>query len=117
MCYCKNTTEPNSIIFDPVKAEQSRENISNELKILSVEAQKHYKRPTRLGGGGNSFKNWIIPDSLTETANGSYSYELREQNKINLIGMGKITGNDRINPVRLELTVLPSNVMEIEIVN
>ena len=36
-------------------------------------AQQYYRKPTAMGGGGNSFLNFGIPASLQSTANGSYT--------------------------------------------
>jgi hypothetical protein len=32
-------------------------------------AQQYYRKPTAMGGGGNTFTGWTVPNALIRTAN------------------------------------------------
>lgn len=102
---------------DTLALKMNRELIFEELSELAVIAQKHYRTPGSLGGGQNSFRFWNIPDSLQITENGTYNYNFVDNDKINLIGKGKIIGQDKINPVKIEMTVLPTHTMTPVVIN
>ena len=44
-----------------------------DLQTIGAMAQQHYRKPTAMGGGGNTFTGFTIPASLSSTANGSYA--------------------------------------------
>ncbi len=88
--------------------------IINECINLAAMAQKHYRLPSTLGGGSNSFDNpvtgikWSIPTELKHTASGDY--EITEQASSYIII--KATGNEVVNgvdQVQVEITIKPDN--------
>jgi Tfp pilus assembly protein PilE len=44
-----------------------------DLQTIGAMAQQYYRKPTAMGGGGNSFVGFEIPPALENTANGSYA--------------------------------------------
>ncbi len=50
-------------LFTASSAENKRDLVINECVNLATLAQQYYKKPTILGGGGNSFSGWQIPNS------------------------------------------------------
>jgi hypothetical protein len=84
--------------------------ITNECINLAAMAQKHYRLPGSLGGGGSSFDNavtgikWDIPNELKHTASGDY--EITERNASHVVI--KATGNEVVNgvdQVQVQITV------------
>ena len=75
----------------------------NECNNLANMALTYSKKPTSLGGGGNKFTNWKIPDELKNTASGSYKADV-QNDKVIITG----TGNEVVNgtdSVRIQTTV------------
>lgn len=60
-------------LFRQRAIDSKRDLLINESGNLAMDAMKYYKKPANLGGGGNSFIGWSIPDILQTTATGSYS--------------------------------------------
>ena len=117
LCNCSEVAESDKFAIDSGEIKTHRENITSELEFLGENAIQHYRTPAALGGGGDSFNNWEISDSLKESEYGSYDYELLAKDKLKLIGVGKIIGNDRVNPIKLEEIVYPTEIMEVEVIN
>ena len=65
----------------------------------------YYRKPSSLGGGGNSFTGWTVPADMTTTATGSFTSTAYNDSLV-IIGTGNevTTGTDS---VRVKLTVLP----------
>lgn len=51
----------------------NRDAVIADLNNIGAFAQQYYRKPTALGGGGNSFTGFTIPPILTQTGNGSYT--------------------------------------------
>lgn len=60
-------------LFNANAEEANKDGIVSDATNLGAMAQQYYKKPTSMGGGGNSFVNWSIPSGLDSTANGQYS--------------------------------------------
>ncbi len=56
--------------------DSKRDIVITENINLANMAYQHYKKPTKLGGGGNSFESWQIPDDLKITVNGEYEADI-----------------------------------------
>ncbi len=73
-------------IFDSNAEQMNKEYVVSELVNLGTLAQQFYNRPSEMGGGSSSFKNWIIPTGLDSTLNGTY--EVIKADNENLVLMG-----------------------------
>ncbi|MFZ1292464.1 MAG: hypothetical protein WAR79_20405 [Melioribacteraceae bacterium] len=56
-------------VFTASSKNANRDAVIADLTTLAAMAQQYYRKPTAMGGGGNSFVNWDVPSSLVRTAN------------------------------------------------
>lgn len=91
-------------LFQANAIEQKRNEILNECVLLAAEAQRHYRRPTTLGGGGNTFNGWTIPPQYAPTVAGSFTANITSDQEVIITGTGNevATGSDLIE---VEVTV------------
>ena len=92
-------------MFSDSAISANRDAVSNDLVNLAARAQQYYRRPTALGGGGNSFVGLAASAAglarLTNmaggaNANGTYSISTAgTANQVSIQGVGKemINGN------------------------
>lgn len=101
-------------LFRQKAIDSKRDLLINECGNLAMDAMKYYKKPANLGGGGNSFAGWSIPDILTTTATGNYSTSSGSysttifSDSVLIIG----TGNDVVNgtdSVKVQVSVYQDN--------
>ncbi len=59
-------------LFNANAEEANKDGIVSDATNLGAMAQQYYKKPNSMGGGGNSFVAWSIPNGLDSTANGTY---------------------------------------------
>ena len=102
--------------YDSLSAQKNRDAVKRDLSLFAKMAQQYYRKPVDLGGGGNSFNGWRIPPQLESTPNGSYKIEALEENKEVLAGTGNEIGNDKINRVKVVITI-EANSSSTEIIN
>jgi len=60
-------------LFQASAIDANRNAVIADLNNLAATAQQYYKKPTSLGGGGNSFVGVSIPTGLASNANGTYT--------------------------------------------
>ena len=60
-------------VFTAQSEESSKDAIVSDCTNLGAMAQQYFRKPTAMGGGGNTFTGWTIPSNLDTTANGTYS--------------------------------------------
>lgn len=60
-------------VFTAQSEESSKDAIVSDCTNLGAMAQQYFRKPTAMGGGGNSFVGWAIPSNLDTTANGTYA--------------------------------------------
>jgi hypothetical protein len=113
---------PISYIFRSQAIQANREAIIGDLVNLSAKAQKYYRIPQTLGGGGGSFDGFFLSPLDTANANGSYSISTTMPSSasfvagsvtpvsgssgiIYIVGCGKETGDDGVNPVKCFIKV------------
>ena len=63
-------------LFNANAEESTKDGIVSDCTNLGAMAQQFYKKPTSMGGGGNSFTGgtgWVIPTGLDSTAYGMYT--------------------------------------------
>jgi hypothetical protein len=60
-------------LFNANAEEAAKDGVVSDNTNLGAMAQQYYKKPLSMGGGGNSFTNFVLPAGLVTTANGSYA--------------------------------------------
>ncbi len=96
-------------VFTASSTQANRDAVIADLTNLASLAQQYYRKPTALGGGGNSFTGWTIPTQLDTTGNGTYTVTVAAQS-VTLVGVGNETGNDGENPVIVTMEVVPTSI-------
>ena len=98
-------------VFTASAASSNRDAVTADLTNLAAMAQQFYRKPTALGGGGNTFTNWAVPTSLNPTANMSsvVTYTPGAQS-ITLVGFGTETGNDGSAKTKVTIIVGPTGI-------
>ncbi len=104
-----------SLFVDAAQA-SNRDAVTMDLYHLATIAQKHYRTPTLLGGGGNQFDNFTFPPILAQNANGTYEHIKQDHsdNHIHFEGTGIEPGWDGTNVIRVEVRVEIDTVRLIE---
>lgn len=87
----------------------NRDAVIADLNNIGAYAQQYYRKPTTMGGGGNSFTGWTIPPSLTKTGNGTYTATVGAT-VVTIVGTGNEIGNDGTNKVRAQAVVTPKSI-------
>jgi Tfp pilus assembly protein PilE len=114
-------------MFKSSAVDANRSAVSSDLTNLASKAQRYYRTPVELGGGGQNFKNFALSPLDTGNANGSYSLSTTEPNVpdyvpgstapitsdaqiIYIIGCGKEKGDNGTNPVKHFAKVTPDSI-------
>jgi hypothetical protein len=98
-------------LFQDQASATNRDQLSNDLVYLAVQAQKFYRRPTVLGGGSNSFGGLTMAKLTNSASNANGSYSLSPDpvpggtTAITITGTGTEKGNDGTTPVEIEMTI------------
>lgn len=66
-------------LFNANAVSSNRDGVVSDLNNLGAMAQQYYKKPTSMGGGGNTFTSWTLPQELDTTANGNYTVTVAAQ--------------------------------------
>lgn len=103
-------------VFTASSTQANRDAVIADLTNLASLAQQYYRKPTALGGGGNSFNNWQIPAQLDTTGNGTYTATVAAQS-VTLVGVGNETGNNGTSPVQVTMVVGPNRITSTTINN
>ena len=103
-------------VFTVSSANSNRDAVISDLTTLAAMSQQYYRKPTAMGGGGNTFTGWTIPTSLETTANGSYS-ETVTAGSITLVGTGNEIGNNGADSVSVTMMVGPNTITSTTINN
>ncbi len=100
-------------LFMDSASQANRDAILLDLYYLANVAQKHYRTPLFMGGGGNSFRNFTMPTTYTRNENGTYQHikQSHAKNHIHFEGVGRERGRDGSNPIRVEVRVEIDTVM------
>lgn len=59
-------------LFDTHAEDSNLDSIASELVNLGSLAQQYFNKPSEMGGGNQSFMNWVIPADLDTTISGIY---------------------------------------------
>lgn len=106
-------------VFTASSAQANRDAVVADLTTLASMAQQYYRKPTALGGGGNSFTGWEMPalsttagdntETKTKTANGTYEITSPGDQEIEITGTGNELGSDG-SPITVIMTVGPRDI-------
>lgn len=97
-------------LFNASAVQANRDAVVSDLQHLAFTAQQYYKKPTILGGGGNSFTGYTLPDGLSNNANGAYVITSVVANQVVFTGTGT-EKNDAGQLVQFQTTVTNSSVL------
>ena len=94
-------------LFRADSVSHKRDLLLNETSSLATLAMAYYKKPANLGGGGNTFTGWSIPEQMKITGSGSFSAAVFKDSVV-ITGVGNevVTGTDSI---KVTTTVLKNN--------
>lgn len=95
-------------VFTANAIEQKRNEVINECVLLASEAQRYFKKPIAMGGGGKSFVGWIIPTKWKTTEVGSFEASIVSGQQVIITGTGNevVTDSDSI---KVQLSVTPGD--------
>ncbi|MBK6681866.1 MAG: hypothetical protein IPI12_08610 [Ignavibacteriales bacterium] len=98
------------ILFEYSSNENKKNQIKSEGANLATMAQKYYRLPITMGGGGRSFVGWTIPALLDTTDSGVYSISSVSTNNLVITGLDRMMqlGQDTI---RVTVQVTESDYM------
>jgi len=89
----------------------NRDAVVADLNNIGTFALQYYRKPTTMGGGGNSFTGWTIPPNLTKTANGTYTLSGDPGTTVvTIVGTGNEIGNDGTTKVKATAIVTPTGI-------
>lgn len=95
-------------LFNANAVSSNRDGVVSDLNNLGAMAQQYYKKPSSMGGGGNTFTGWTVPTQLDTTANGNYAYTVAAQSVvINGYGTEK---NDAGTTIQHTATITPTAI-------
>lgn len=98
------------------KAQANRNALIADMTNLASLAQQHYRKPTVLGGGGNSFSGWYIPEAIDTTGNGNFT-AIIYRDSVKFAAYGNIIGNDGKKRVRIFMVVDPNKIKSVIVGN
>jgi Tfp pilus assembly protein PilE len=103
-------------VFTASSSQANRDGVIADLTNLASLAQQYYRKPTALGGGGNTFTGWTLPGQLDTTGNGTYTLTVAAQS-VTLVGTGNEKGNNGTSNVRATMVVGPNAITSTTINN
>ena len=95
-------------LFNANAVSSNRDGVVSDLNNLGAMAQQYYKKPTSMGGGGNTFTGWALPTELDTTANGSYVATINAQS-VSIVGTGT-ENNDSGVKLQHTATISPTSI-------
>jgi len=103
-------------VFTASAMQANRDATIADLTNLASLAQQHYRKPTALGGGGNTFTGWTIPAAIDTTGNGTYTATVAAQT-VTIVGKGTEKGNNGTAVVQVTMVVGPDKITSTTINN
>ncbi|MBT8386362.1 MAG: hypothetical protein KJO12_03030 [Ignavibacteria bacterium] len=73
-------------LFDSHAEDSNKDSIASELVNLGTLAQQFFNKPAEMGGGNQSFINWVIPAELDSSTSGIYAIVKVENKSIVISG-------------------------------
>ena len=89
----------------------NRDALTNDLINFAMHAQKYYRSPAKLGGGGKSFKGLTLAmlTSKPQNENGKYKLKKPKKNSVKLEGEGIEMGIDG-KLIKVKVKVFPDSI-------
>lgn len=78
------------ILFEHSSNENKKNQIKSEGATLATMAQKYFRLPQTMGGGGRSFVGWTIPALLDTTDSGIYNITSISVNNLVITGLDRM---------------------------
>ena len=99
-----------------------RKEIISSLVNIGAMAQQYYRKPKDIGGGGKSFMGWEVPNNLVEQNGATYTYNYYpakgwQSEKVIIIGKHTTLGNDKRNPIWIQIEVYPNRISQPKVIN
>ena len=94
------------------KAQANRDALIADMTNLASLAQQYYRKPTVLGGGGNRFSGWFIPEAIDTTANGMFTAMITKDSVV-FVGTGNVIGKDGKKRVQIFMSVYPDIIKSV----
>ena len=79
-------------LFTANAVSANRDGVVADLNNLGAMAQQFYRKPSSMGGGGNTFTGWVIPTKTDTTPNGTYAATVTSQS-VTIVGTGNELNN------------------------
>jgi|UniRef100_A0A832G8G2 hypothetical protein len=93
-------------LFNANAEESAKDTMVSEGTNLGALAQQYYKKPTAMGGGGNTFTGWTIPTTLDSTPTGSWTSTVTSTSVV-------LTGNPHEYTWTVTTTVGPQTIVSV----
>ncbi len=93
-------------VFTASSLQANNNAVIADLTTIGSMAQQHYRKPTAMGGGGNTFTGFGIPASLEQTANGTYAITTPGAQTLTLTGIGTEV-NDAADSLTITMDITP----------
>ena len=103
-------------VFTASSSQANRDAVISDLTNLASLGQQYYRKPTALGGGGNTFTGWTVPATLDTTGNGVYTATVAAQT-VTIVGAGNEKGNNGTGNVQVTMVVGPDQITSTTIDN
>jgi hypothetical protein len=99
-------------VFTASSSQANNDAVIADLTNLASLAQQYYRKPTALGGGGNSFASFAIPGALDTTGNGIYTISTAgSATGISFQGVGNENGTKNASSkVTVTMAVTPTKI-------
>jgi hypothetical protein len=102
-------------LFKDQASSTNRDSIANDLANFAIQAQKFYRRPISMRGGGYSFNGLRFGDISVNPTNANGVYVLSPDPAsssdafVTLTGTGFNKGNDGTSSVQVQITIWPES--------
>lgn len=96
-------------LFTASSVEANKDAVIADNMNIAALAQQHYKKPSSMGGGNNSFAGFTIPTNLQSTANGTYTVGTGTSTSIVITGKGNVQ-NSAGKVYQVVTTVTPTGI-------
>jgi len=103
-------------MFRDQAAATNRDALTNDLTHLASAAQQYYRRPAIFGGGQRRFTGLTLSKLTTKPINANGTYSLSPDPisgtpvSVQITGIGRETGTDGTNKVKVVVLVFPDSV-------
>lgn len=94
------------------KRSANRDNVVATLTAIIADAQNYYWNTKRK----KSFVGWKLPDVYKNMEVGQFSVEITKES-VKVTGIGKETGNDGVNPVKVIMVAVPEKISSTSVLN